>query len=423
MEQSRKVSAFEPIFLAATLIATVCSQLRLGKPAGIAEILLLSWVGRELWLSRRTPLKILLQENVLASFWLFSWTVMAIGSVFALWQNLASEGLFREIPAYLLAGSFSVALFRSALLKRKHELMFWIAMFASFGNFLILALALRSPRLGPFQLIDFRFNGLTENPNQIAFMISLAPFFAIYSMAKLKGWGYKFFGILSLPATFIVELACGSDALLLAWIGSLGIALMSLLLPVAQVLLGYRAPEKKVLFGLTLLIVFFGTAVAFSERTGDVLFALERKVFHHGFSADDRAVLWDHGIMAIKDNLAFGWGPGAHSGFSKPFGDIESHSSYIDWTGATGIFGLFALGALLLYPMVNSFKERNLILFLANFCLIALMTFHVMLRHPLLWAFLVVLLSETPLNRYRLWNTRGAPAGLPRQGNGQHSTA
>jgi O-antigen ligase len=129
---------------------------------------------------------------------------------------------------------------------------------------------------------------------------------------------------------------------------------------------------------LMLLLVSYGRITTTSTE-----------VYNQGNQGSDRITLWQHGIAAISSSPVFGLGPGAHSGDKAPFLDFESHNTFIDWGGSTGMVGLAAYLSLLGWIAGRAWRNGFVVLVGAVISLATFSSFHYVLRHVIFWFYLL----------------------------------
>ena len=185
--------------------------------------------------------------------------------------------------------------------------------------------------------------------------------------------------------------ATQSDALWLGWI--LGAAVL-MAVTWLRGLAGRERTVKSMLVAGVVLPCLAGAALV--PISGLLTQSLESAIedrANQGGQAGTRVTLWRHGMEAVSMSPAFGWGPGAHSGFETPFEGTESHNSYIDLAAQAGL--PVALGVIALCGLAMAFATRSgaVPIALGLLSLAVLAVFHNLLRQPVFWFMLFAVLS------------------------------
>jgi O-antigen ligase len=134
---------------------------------------------------------------------------------------------------------------------------------------------------------------------------------------------------------------------------------------------------------LVLALFLSGAAVA------RVLEAKVAATYLEGGQGSYRMALWQHALQAWSTSPLVGLGPGGHSGRLAPFGEVEAHNTFIDWTASSGLVGLLAYAALLLWLFRQVLWSQSPPLVAALAGLVGYSVFHYVLRQPLFWIELV----------------------------------
>jgi len=103
-----------------------------------------------------------------------------------------------------------------------------------------------------------------------------------------------------------------------------------------------------------------------------------------------RRSLLVNGIKAWFESPIVGFGPGSYSGIDGAFQDMEAHSVLIDWGISTGLIGMIALIWLTVWLARCLWRTHHYALLGGLLALAVFGQFHHVLRHPLVWAFLVL---------------------------------
>lgn len=441
------MSHLAPWLLALGMVMSVSTQLRLSTiPVGPGELLLFAWVSVTLFERRCWPTpsaRALLVVGISGSALLLS------GYLFSSYP----PGAVRPSPAHDSAAylfCWLLALNYATLRNTGSELVtqrLFCAFFVSAALALLLGVML-SDTTGVNAIYGgWRWQHLSENPNQFALMVLPLPLLAIHHLrTQPNGAASLLFGTTGLLA-LVLGWSSRSDALAVAWVmggGLVGLRSLKTLVgrnavprrPTsrnsrnAAILLGLMVfgsawqvrPVVEELNSMSLTSVF----LVGSEGNADASTAssIPAPATHatphslrpgHGDGSDGndgtgtgvtasvltspphkppdadhnqgsvRSSLWYHAIAAIRRSPIVGFGPGAHSGFQGPFGGEEAHNTLLDWTTQTGVLGLLILALYLgwIFYTVAHYGNRPLTGMLLGLALFSI--FHLTLRQPLFW--------------------------------------
>lgn len=255
-------------------------------------------------------------------------------------------------------------------------------------------------------LYQDRFSGFAENPNQTAlFAFSMFTVSAMVLVKLLPGRGWMCqIGRANLALALFVGIATQSDALYICFaLGAAGFGL-ALLLRMARVNAALPFVVAAAAIALALLVV------AATPRIIDDTLPTVVNGLQYGDQDTDRVALWTNGLRAWLASPAFGNGPGAWSGIQGPFGETESHNSFIDWLSIAGIFGIggfFSFAYIMRHFRLREKIGSSSLLV----CLIVFSLFHFIFRSPMTWLSLaaIVLVAQgssagrrlTTANHYR----------------------
>lgn len=116
-----------------------------------------------------------------------------------------------------------------------------------------------------------------------------------------------------------------------------------------------------------------------------------------------RFCLWRHALDAVDQKPLTGWGPGPHSGITGPLMQEEAHNTWLDWATQSGLIGLIALTAYMLWIFIRLLASGRYELLALFVALISFSMFHHTLRQPLFWLLPLIAtnLDERPLSKNR----------------------
>jgi hypothetical protein len=385
----RPSQSLSAIWLGTAVALTTATQLRRpGIPVGPGELMLVGWIFASL-------VSVLVGDRLVVSstgraflfFWTGSFVLLLAGWLVGVLTGHAADLAARDFLAYCLVATIVLLLaFKPGGLDEA-RVAGPVALFAATLALLLLLLTTFpfgsfgpiSPWYGP------RFRGWSENPNQVALVMSPVPFLALYQLRRSRRASARTMYILFLMGGIAVGIASFSDALRLAWLA--GVVLMvshEWLLGIAR----GRAPAGQATVRYMIVpMLAFGLLIlgghAVYLRIQDVLV----EIFERRGQGSERLMLWRHGMEAMAESPLIGLGPGPHSGKSGPFSGFEAHNSFIDWGTATGVTGVLLLVGLLVWAGRRNAATPTLLASLAALVVVSVSGFN--LRHPTFWLYLL----------------------------------
>jgi len=234
--------------------------------------------------------------------------------------------------------------------------------------------------------VDFmyanRFTAWAKNPNQTALVIGLAvP--SIY-MFLLDGEIKKKKAYVLLAIGIFMGLSTRSDALLVCWLGIVGI-----------IFIQKGNTDKKSSRATTILKL--------SLKIAFVIGILGASLYWMGSNAEDiytgvaggqtnqgqvRVTLWINAFNAFLDSPYIGHGHGHFSGLFSSYTGSEAHNFYFDWLASYGAIG-FIIFLLFIIPVLTKLVlQKRIILFGLVVLVMTLSVFHFYGRHPVFWVYL-----------------------------------
>ena len=106
-----------------------------------------------------------------------------------------------------------------------------------------------------------------------------------------------------------------------------------------------------------------------------------------------RFKLYKNGYLALMASPYVGLGPGPYSGDDSPFHRREIHNSFFDWVLNTGILGGIAMITLFVWSAHRLWSKHCYSLFCALMTIGLFAQFHHVIRHPIIWIFLILCLK------------------------------
>jgi len=405
----------EIIWIATAIVLTTATQLRFAGPIGLGEIMLAIWLAvagfRVLQSSQYyfiTP-----TTRVFFWFWIVAYISLIGGFITAEFMQLASAEYMHNAVALLLMFIFCIVFsFTVSSQTNLNQILLAILSLSIVPLTILLIFPTLVPWLNPLYG-GVRFVGWAENPNQLALLLNLFPFFACYLFRQSHNGWMKLWCFVLFSASLIMGWQTDSDALYAGW--GVG-ALLLLLLMLYQ---GYSTFAKKLInrekyhalmpaiTSLFILCAIFASTLIFHETISDGVEYFVNNTYNQVNSSnqqiDGRFALWSNGLAAIDRSPLFGLGPGPHSGLRQPFSELEAHNSFIDWASNSGLVGLISYIALLGWIGWNIWCSRFKVLGTGLAALLIFTCFHYVFRQPIFWLDLLAIAKlSAPVTRTAL---------------------
>lgn len=407
--QKNKAS-FNIILLMLGLVMSSATQLRFSEniPIGFGEIMLSIWMLFELssfFLRKKSQIT---SSGMIVLLILLILLCFLIGTVESIHNNLFFiNDFFRNFFPILFSFIISFVLIN---IKDKvsyfYNFIFYFPIFFIFPLFLLLLYSFFQPRLFSYTIFEYRFLGLSTNPNQLALYLCVIPFMLLLRISIFHSRFQKIMSILFMLACFAISYFCKSDALTLSWVVSIPFCVFYLIQ-------GYKINIKTLksvflkivlpsILAVTVLFVLF-----FQLQNLETEFISRSEA--EGNQGGVRVALWQNGIRVMLDSPLFGLGPGAFSGIEKPYDSMEAHNTFIDLGINAGFIGLFFYLCLIFLVARLLFKKSK-ILFVWVISLILFSVFHFVLRQPIFWVYLLIpylfLKQGNIVGEKNVWNFR-----------------
>lgn len=389
-------SWYSAVWLAAGLALSSATQLRFGRPVGVGEILLVSWVGAvglSMLMHRRLERSGLL--TALAVFWGVSLVAVLGGSMQTppyLTEQQTAGFVQYDLRALLLAWAVAFAFVAApgfgVRVRRAVLAIFAVGVVPVF--MLWLAAQFRST-LGPLELwFGPRFLGWSQNPNQVALTMLAMPFLGAHLATQSSGWVRRW-SVLAGLATITVGVATRSDALLISWaIGAVAFALLWWLRLATR---GFRRLSSFLLvYGAAPIVALAAALVMWPNVVERVVRSTEATA-SEGRQGSTRMVLWKRGLNVLGEDPVFGSGLGPRAG-SPEQPVAEAHNTVIDWGASTGLVGLVAYVGLLGWTAHTVRRARQPALAAGVIAMFCFSMFHFVLRQPIYWFSLLALVGH-----------------------------
>lgn len=400
-------------FLGISLALSSSSKLRGEKTGiGIGEVALLVLVLVVFYLAaKRRKSHSDFTAALFGRFWVVSVSCMILGlccRMFILldpkWNSVIHDSL-----ALGLAIGFSTALtfllnpYRNDFVEQMYIVVASIALFEG-GLFLIGAFnqgLLPVPGGAPIPLwyenvVGVRFNGVCENPNQLALLLWGGPSVLTHAVLTTKrGWMMRIVYAFALAGCMTVGLATDSDALKVGWILQMSVY------SIVELLKAFRSQRS---MAYALVLVLMGTATIAYLNPGKVAaYAVQRaeKTYRDGDQGTTRIVLWREGASAVWQSPLVGYGPG--SVLTTFWNQQEAHNNFIDWMLATGLVGSVAYFALLARILLRTMRGFSAFSGAMLLGVLASSSFGLSFRHPAYWFYIIV---AAKVSTHAIWLQR-----------------
>lgn len=385
--------------LAFGIVLTSASQLRLpAVPLGIGEVCLVLWLAlaslRLLVTGRVRNARALLR---ISAFWACFAFALSVGTCLALLlRELDVPSMLHDAFAYLLVAAISCLIVATMDADRPLRQTQWFLL-AFWNAALVLQLAagwsiISLPAVDPWYWD--RFQGWTENPNQLALYCTVFIPLSLSLALSTNGFG-RIAAFFSCLLTFVVGRLTKSDTFLIATVTALALFF------VLRLRSWLTSPEHRsnLRFVVAVLVVSAAVplslsltpyALSISDEVGSLAINLAKD---HGGDATKRTAalrlyLWSDALYRGFESGSVGLGPGPH--VDKPDVTIrqrpaEAHNTLLDVYTQGGLLGLIAVSGLFAGIIVLMLRAKldalaALIAALAIFGIT-----HFILRHPIVW--------------------------------------
>ena len=387
------------IWVSLGLCLTTAIQLRFEAfPIGLGEIMLVIWILFS-WVTqlrnKRTNMPGFTKN--IAVFWFSIFLFLALGTMMAERLNIVPETLYHNFFALIFS---CILCFTFLLQADNREFTGRIAQltvgFTTIPLFFLYLYGQAHSMLGPIKIwygdSEVRFQGWTDNPNQLALIIVILLFISVHYLVISKKLFQRIWHGTSIILLILIGFTSDSDAIKLTFV--IGGGIICLWIWLNQI----RKSDKGYWHGVFLKIVIPLLSISFLCLNWfsiyGVTYDLASSIFEQGDQGSLRMTLWKNGIMAIQHSPFFGLGPGPYSGLVGPFQSVESHNTFIDFGTYTGIFGLTIYLGLLIWLGYLALRTKRFVLFSGIVSLVVFSMFHFVVRHPIYWFFLMMVLIQ-----------------------------
>lgn len=313
-----------------------------------------------------------------------------VGFMIAESRGIVADSRARDFLALLFAMSVAVVTLDLArrCLPYRHALA-CVVVVLTLPTFALFAASMVSPNLFGLQLDYYgvRFQGWSDNPNQIAMVLVPLPFLSMFAAAQTRNRSMRLLMYGTCAGAIVSGLGTLSDALLASWCVAISAwVVLAALERGRQRGARASAPPRLGNWLLVHLVILLATLSVLSATTSLVSDILQRE----SNQGSVRLLLWVHGMQAAGESPWFGLGPGAHSGVTGPHAGLEAHNTWIDLLAGAGFIGLAAYVAFLVWVAGGLLKPLAPLLVATLVALLVFSTFHFVLRHPTFWFYLAL---------------------------------
>jgi hypothetical protein len=411
--------------LALGLVLTTASQLRLpGIPLGLGEVCLGLWFGLAL-------LHALTGDSIsnpgallrLGTFWIWFALSLSIGTCQALLrQKLDPGSMLHDTSAYLVVALVSCLI--AATMRADgalRRLQWFVIAFWNIALVVQIAMGWGVIRLSSVDPWFWeRFQGWSENPNQLALYCALLAALSLHLAFSAKGFGRLAALLSCLPSLFVGRLT-KSDTFLGAMV------LCTAVFVVLRLWNWLTLPEHRYSLRFAAAILIVGTIIPLSLSLMPYAVATSSDV--EGLAASTlrggggeatrrtaalRLYVWQYALQLGLESGSLGLGPGPHSWRVKIADDedrpltrpFEAHNTPLDVFTQGGLLGVIAVYGLFIGVFLLALRAKLDALAVLMVALVFFGMFHFILRHPIVWfavAFSLILgLERTPSRSARI---------------------
>ena len=247
-----------------------------------------------------------------------------------------------------------------------------------------------------FFFSSHRFCGYSSDPNQVAEALILTPWLTLFLLREEKRQGRVH------PLHYVLAVISIYLAIQVGWLTDSDSFMVAMYFSVATWICAYAILRNKpwiflVLFvGLALVVMLTDYSVGRLLADADGYY---RETALKDNQMNTRLKVWMNGLKAFLHSPLFGNGPGAHSGNWAPFGNVESHNTYIYILMNHGIMGFLVLGGILMKIVKQMMRNKDEIMFAAFAGMLIFCFFHSFQRMPLFWFYLMLFYVICSLDR------------------------
>ena len=373
--------------LSVSLVLVTATQLRVSFGFGIGEVGLVVWLF--LTFLQRVAV---VPDAGLALFWRISAILLTLPALGPLAFRKLSTGFVHDLLAYSLIAVtvLTLSAFDSVVLRSVARLYALLVTGSMLTLYFVPSLA---SGLGLSSNDGARFLGWMQNPNQLAVAMLWIPYFCVSefrianaSSQKVLRWslllcafGSLFMGWASASDSYRISVGAA-----LLWLGGRGYQRR------------FRKSSNRSLaiaFGMVFVMFLIPVTPTIVKAAGS--YYLEQRNQNGRTDGGGRGELQKTALEAWTYSPVWGLGAGSYSGDTGPFQNREAHNSLIDWMMSTGTIGAVLLVSLMRRVMRIALS-LNIWLSMAVVATIMFSTGHHLLRQPVVWLLVPLILSQKP---------------------------
>jgi O-antigen ligase len=376
------------------LALTAFTKLRFGAPIGLGEVLMLGLSAQSLISDRWSPVREV--TGVFTRFWFPFLALGLFSSFLAVVLDRAIPFMWYDVIAYsFIALSFVGLVGRTDVIEVVTTISRVYPVMVIPVTFVLYLYSRVSSSLGGILLLDGdyatygRFQGLTENANQLAFTATIAFIFSLYHFNRTRRLRWLAMSAASVLVGFVTV----SDGFRLALV-------LAVLASVAHYVWAPAATMARAVARIVLLVLCaIGVILTASAA---INYASQVTTKDNG-QASEREELWSVCLERTFESPIVGNGFGAQA--TRPGYIQECHNTFLEVMSATGILGLIAAGGLVI-SLCRAAYRTSWTLSVGVIMTLFQMTFSHFLRHSSFWLLTVTITAVHVSNQRQIRDER-----------------
>lgn len=390
-----------PFVLAGGIALYTATQARFGGlPVGLGELLLLSWMGLaafDQFTGRGRPI-----HPIILRFWIAIAVSLSIGLLigFAIEDFQYWRGIFHDVFALTFVGCFSMALVAEMSSKEDRDrtvrLLCW---------FTGAAIIVQASALTPVSLLRgfdeweyHRLKGWSENPNQLGLFAAFVILLSVRVIESATGHAQRIAAAAIIAVSIMVGFATDSDTFA---VGMLGAGAVYAVIALVAFMRSGSPRAISVAYACLTILLATGMLLLLVKDVRDSFDIVEEKVsamYSKSDQGEERFALWAEAIEKGFSSYLLGLGPGPHllekSWKEPPPKKFETHNSVLELLVQGGIPAVSAFVLLVGYAFFQAARTGLASGAAIIIGLLLFSAFHHILRHPLFWVGIVLVIIE-----------------------------
>lgn len=372
--------------IAFAMVCSVWTQLRIASVIGLSEIILL-FVGffgkfsdtedlRDYHKSQDDYVKIVAIITPLGLAWHFFVAATYID-------------MFHDLFAFVFVGFMVFRVFdRAKLYEHLIGILAKFFWFEAIMNIVYIGMYY----LGQGFYMEERFEGLSQDPNQLGEVLFMVPWLGLYFLKKTIEEKPRFAIVHSIVCVF-----CIATSVYIGFLTESDTFIVTLYIAAAaffifELINLLTGQSKSVLPLLFVTVTLFVLMMNYDAIISGVNHYVDRAT-QDADQLDTRQAVWRHGLEAFFRSPIVGNGPGVHSGRWGPFGGAESHNTYIYILMDYGIIGLYVLMKMLWVSFKKLWFAHSAAMLAGFVGFLVFNFFHSFQRMPLFWFLIYIFIS------------------------------